>query len=46
LEGKYKKEEDIKEVVSEEATREEAKQVSLTKEDEDEVAPIGKLIRK
>jgi hypothetical protein len=46
LEGKYKEEEDTKEVVSEETTREEAKQISLLEEDEDEKTSIKKLIRK
>ncbi len=46
LEGKYKEEEDTKEVVNEEVTREEEKQISLLEEDEDEKTPIRKLIRK
>jgi hypothetical protein len=46
LEEKNKEEKDTKKGASEEATQEEAKQVSLSKEDEDEIEPIGKLIRK
>ncbi len=43
---KDKEEEDIEEGVNEEATQEKAKQVSLSKEDEDETKSIDKLIRK
>jgi hypothetical protein len=46
LEEKDKEEEDTREVANEEATKEEAKQVSMSKEEEDETTPIGKLIRK
>ncbi len=46
MEKKDKKEENTKEVASEEATQEEGKHVSLSKEDEDETTPIGKSIRK
>jgi hypothetical protein len=46
LEKKDKEEEYTKEVDSEEMTLEEAKQVSLSKKDEDETRPIGKLIMK
>jgi hypothetical protein len=46
LEEKNNEEKDTKKGASEEATQEEAKQVSLSKEDEDEIEPIGKLIRK
>lgn len=46
LKGKYKEEEDTQEIVSEEATRQEVKQVSLLEEDKDETMPIRKLIRK
>ncbi len=43
---KDKEEENIEEGVSEEATQEKTKQVSLSKEDEDETKSIDKLIRK
>ncbi len=46
LEGKYKEEENTKEIVSEEATRENVKQVYLLEKDEDETMPIEKSIRK
>ncbi len=46
MEKKDKEEEYTKEVDSEEMTLEEAKQVSLSKKDEDETRPIGKLIMK
>jgi hypothetical protein len=38
--------EDKEEVANGKTTQEEAKQVSLLEEDEDEIAPIKKLIRK
>ncbi len=46
LEGKYKEEENTKEIVSEETIREKVKQVYLLEKDEDETMPIEKLIRK
>ncbi len=46
LEWKYKEEENTKEIINEEATREKVKQVYLLEKDEDETMPIEKLIRK
>jgi hypothetical protein len=46
LEEKDKEEKDTKEVVSEKVTQEEAKHVSLSKEDEDKTTLIKKLIKK